>query len=187
MAQSLSFAGEITNLLYGAEPNPVEACIQCGTCSGSCPVVTFMDHSPRQLIAMIRAGQRQAVEQSTAFWTCASCYQCTVRCPAGIDIANLMYGLKRYTVWRRSHEPRLIGPGFSRRFMRMIVRTGRSWEPALAPAYLGRSGLRSTIAEIRMATALVLRGRLPLVPRWIKARRGLRAMLRHIVPVGGRA
>ena len=187
MARSLTFTGEIANLLYAADPNPVSACIQCGTCSASCPVAVFMDHSPRQLIAMIRAEQRDAVLRSTAFWTCASCYQCTVRCPAGIDIAYMMYGLKRYTVWRNRHAPGLIGPDFSRRFMRMIVRTGRSWEPALAPAYLTRGGWRAMVAEMRMAASLVLRGRMPLWPRRIRRRRALRDILRHIVPVGGRA
>jgi len=187
MARSLSFTGEIANLLYAAQPNPVQACIQCGTCSASCPVAGFMDHSPRQLIAMIRAGQREAVLRSNTFWTCASCYLCTVRCPAGIDIAYLMYGLKRYTIWRNRHAPGLIGPAFSRAFMRMIVRTGRSWEPALAPAYLGRRGWRGVIDEMRVAGALFLRGRLPLRPRWIRRRRALREMLRHIIPVGGPA
>lgn len=187
MGRGLSFTDEVTNLLHAAVPNPVRACIQCGTCSASCPVASFMDHSPRQLIAMIRAGQREAVVRSNAFWTCASCYQCTVRCPAGIDIAYLMYGLKRYTIWRHQYPPGLIGPEFSRRFMRMIVRTGRSWEPALAPAYIGRRGWRGLWAEMRVAGWLVLRGRLPLRPRWIRRRRALRGMLRHIVPVGGRA
>jgi heterodisulfide reductase subunit C len=146
-----------------------------------------MDHSPRQLIAMIRAGQRDAVLRSNACWTCSSCYQCTVRCPAGIDVAHLMYGLKRYTVWRNRHAPGLIGPEFSRRFMRMIVRTGRSWEPALAPAYLFRRGWRGVVEEMRVAGSLFLRGRLPLLPRWIRRRKALRGVLRHIVPVGGRA
>ena len=36
-------------------------CIQCGTCSGTCPVSHYMDQTPRKIIAMIRAGFRQEV------------------------------------------------------------------------------------------------------------------------------
>ena len=36
----------------------VELCIQCGTCGGSCPSAADMDHTPRMLFAMIRAGLR---------------------------------------------------------------------------------------------------------------------------------
>jgi len=40
---------------------------------------------------------------------------------------------------------------------------------------------------MRVAGALFLRGRLPLRPRWIRRRRALREMLRHIIPVEGPA
>ena len=33
----------------------IRRCIQCGTCTGSCPVSYAMDISPRQLIALFRA------------------------------------------------------------------------------------------------------------------------------------
>jgi heterodisulfide reductase subunit C len=59
-----------------------------------------MDNSPRRIIALIRSGFKEPVLKANTYWYCASCYQCTVRCPRGIDIAELMYGLKRYTVWK---------------------------------------------------------------------------------------
>ena len=36
----------------------IKDCIQCGTCSGSCPASYFMDNPPRKLFAMLRAGMR---------------------------------------------------------------------------------------------------------------------------------
>lgn len=187
MAARVDFEAEIAHLLYAMKPNPVQACLQCGTCSAACPVASHMDHSPRQLIAMIRAGEKEAVLASNTCWACASCYECTARCPAGIDVARLMYGLKRYAIWRRRAAPALIAPEFSRRFMRMVTLTGRSWEPALAPSYLWRGGVRGVLEEGRMALALILRGRMPLWPRRIRHRRAFRAMLREILPTGGRA
>src|SRR3989304_5335795 len=49
-------------------------CLQCGTCGGSCPSGPDMDHTPRQLFAMISAGLREEVLQSNTPWYCVACY-----------------------------------------------------------------------------------------------------------------
>ena len=38
------------------------------------------------------------VVKSNTIWLCTSCYYCTVRCPAGIKITDLMYELKRMAI-----------------------------------------------------------------------------------------
>jgi len=88
MASKPSFSDEISNLLYAAHGNPINACIQCGTCSGTCPVANYMDQTPRRLIGMINADFKDDVLDCNTYWFCASCYHCTVRCPADIDIAG---------------------------------------------------------------------------------------------------
>ncbi len=47
----------------------IKHCIQCGTCSGSCPVSWAMEESPRQIFAFIRAGMRDRVLDSLTIWT----------------------------------------------------------------------------------------------------------------------
>jgi heterodisulfide reductase subunit C len=184
MRTRLSFADEIANLLHATEGSPIHACIQCGTCAATCPAVEFMDHSPRELIALIRAERRREVLASNTAWTCASCYACTVRCPKGIDIAYMMYGLKRYSMWRNGVERRALGPDFSRRFVRMIVKYGRSYEPGLAAPYLFRHGLRSMLDEIVTALHLAKTRRLPIIPHRIKRAANLRAIVSRIIPLG---
>jgi len=49
-------------------------CIQCGTCTGICPVSEYMDHTPRQIIGLARQGFRREVLSSRTIWLCASCY-----------------------------------------------------------------------------------------------------------------
>ncbi len=73
MADRPSFSREITHLLYAVGGNPISTCIQCGTCSATCPAAEFMEHSPREVIAMIGADRRGEVLSSNTFWTCASC------------------------------------------------------------------------------------------------------------------
>ncbi len=57
MDTKLSFVGEIANLLHAAEGNPLTTCIQCGTCSGTCPLSLYMDFTPRRIIALVRTGR----------------------------------------------------------------------------------------------------------------------------------
>src|SRR4030065_2829267 len=161
MAARPSFSGEIANMLHASHGNPIEACMQCGTCSGTCPVATFMDHTPRRLIGLIRADFKDEALASNTYWFCASCFHCTVRCPKGIDIAGLMYGLKRYSMWKSSYKEGLVGPVFSETFVKTILGAGRSYEPILAPAYMPSLGLRGFFQEAVTATGLMLQGRIP--------------------------
>ncbi len=73
----------------------IHSCIQCGTCSGSCPMADVMDFGPRALIAMIKDGNMRDVINSNSPWMCVSCYQCSNRCPKEIAVTDLMYSLKR--------------------------------------------------------------------------------------------
>ncbi len=74
MVDELSFSYEVANLMYASHGEPITNCLQCGTCSGTCPAVEFMDHTPRQIIGMIRADLKEEVMASNTYWTCASCY-----------------------------------------------------------------------------------------------------------------
>jgi heterodisulfide reductase subunit C len=184
MVDELAFSYEINNLMYASHGEPITNCLQCGTCSGTCPAVDFMDHTPRQIIGMIRADLKQEVLASNTYWTCASCYYCTVRCPADIDIADMMYALKRYSMWKGQYADGLIGPDFSEAFVKMIVNSGRSFEPLLAATYLPKFSAGDIIQEGLMATGLVLSGKMPLLPTRIKGLKNFQQMVRRIIPIG---
>src|SRR5512136_2434912 len=181
---TITFSQEIANLLHAAEGEPLKTCIQCGTCSGTCPVAPYMDFTPRQIIAMINQGMKEQVLESNTYWYCASCYDCTVRCPQDINITELMYALKRYSIWKRQYKEGLIGPTFSEAFVKMIVRGGRSFEPILAPSYIFSFGMRDFLLEIQNATGLLLKGRLPVLPARIKRLDKFKRMLGRIIPMG---
>jgi len=180
-----SFQQEVSNLLYASESTPMQCCIQCATCVSTCPAAEFMDASPRRIIAMIAADMKDAVLASNSYWYCASCYHCSAKCPRGIDVAGMMYALKRYSLWKGRHREGLIGPDFSRRFVKMIMKTGRAYEPSLAPAFLGKYGWRVLLGDVKTALRLLSKGRLPLLPSRIKRVRPFRRMLARIIPLGG--
>ena len=185
MATKPTFSQEVANLLHASHGNPIKTCIQCGTCSATCPVVEYMDHTPRRIIGMIGADLKDEVLASNTFWYCASCYHCTVRCPSDIDIAELMYALKRYSMWNNQYQEGLIGPVFSETFVKTIVKSGRSYEPVLASSYLFTYGVREILQEAQMATSLMLKGRMPVLPPRIKRLENFRRMVGRIIPIGG--
>jgi len=185
MATKPTFSQEVGNLLHASHGNPIKTCIQCGTCSATCPVVEYMDHTPRRIIGMIGADLKDEVLDSNTFWYCASCYHCTVRCPSDIDIAELMYALKRYSMWNNQYQEGLIGPVFSETFVKTIIKSGRSYEPVLASSYLFTYGVREILQEAQTATKLMLKGRMPVLPPRIKRLENFRRMVSRIIPIGG--
>ena len=185
MAAQITFREEIANMLHAAHGNPLKTCIQCGTCSGTCPAAPFMDYTPRRLIGLINANYKEEVLNSNSFWYCASCYHCTVRCPREIDIAELMYALKRYSMWKNKYKEGLIGPTFSETFVKSIFNSGRMYEPILATSYLFTMGVQDFITEAATSTMLLLKGRIPLLPPRIKRLKNFKRMIGRIIPIGG--
>ncbi len=106
----------------------IYSCIQCGTCSGMCPISPYMDYTPRQLIAMIRAGFRGEVLSSYTTWLCASCYSCTVECPQDIRLTDIMYAAKRLAIRDKNYPGRFPIPILANEFFNGVERNGRSSE-----------------------------------------------------------
>ena len=154
----------------------IETCIQCGTCSGSCPSAADMDHTPRLLFAMARAGFRHEVLTSNTPWMCVSCYFCSVRCPKEIHIPDVMYAIK--SIATREHlAPEATAADFSKTFVDNIHRYGRSYEVGLvARHYLRHYPLRLP-GMAPMGIGMVTKGRMDFVPHHITGLSGLRAIL----------
>lgn len=104
------------------------SCIQCGTCSGTCPLSIYMDFTPRRVIALAREGFRADALGCQTIWLCASCYSCTVHCPQEVHITEVMYSLKREAIKERLYPSRFPIPVLAREFYEMVRRNGRSSE-----------------------------------------------------------
>jgi len=72
----------------------LDLCFQCGACSGGCPMSNEMDYLPSKIIRLAQLGLEDALETKT-IWVCSTCFNCEVRCPRGIDIANVMEALRQ--------------------------------------------------------------------------------------------
>jgi heterodisulfide reductase subunit D len=83
----------------------IRRCIQCGTCSASCPTAYAMDYTPRQLWRLVNLGFVNEVLNSHTFWLCTVCKSCQVRCPRGIDITDAMVALKEWATREHIQVP----------------------------------------------------------------------------------
>ena len=98
-AETLDLTGAALDRSFLEAVDPLEKlrrCIQCGTCSATCPTAYAMDYSPRQVWRMVQLGLRDEVLNSSTFWLCTTCKACQVRCPRGIDLMDAMISLKEY-------------------------------------------------------------------------------------------
>ncbi len=180
-AMHLDFMDEVHAIPGGEE---LKSCIQCGTCSGSCPVSWAMEESPRQVIAMIRAGLRDRVLDSTTIWTCASCYSCAVRCPQQIRITDIMYILKRIAI-RERRERSKAAQTLSRAFVHTVNAYGRNHETELMARFMLAANPTGVVKAAPIGFKLWRRGRLPARPRPIHNRAGLRRIIAKAQELGG--
>jgi heterodisulfide reductase subunit C len=76
----------------------IHKCMQCGTCTGGCPMLGDMDLTPRQILLLSHYGLKEKVTDSNTVWLCASCNTCFSRCPRGIDIPKVMEAVRQLTL-----------------------------------------------------------------------------------------
>jgi heterodisulfide reductase subunit C len=170
----ISYLEEVSRATPGN--SRLEMCIQCGTCGGSCPSADDMDHTPRQLFAMIRAEMKDAVLASNTPWHCVSCYYCTVRCPQEIHITDIMYTLKSMAVAAGQYKETLDAD-FSRSFVGYVDEYGRSFELGLATRMYLRHSPLSIVKTASMGLGMLTRDRLDFTPSKIKNLDQLQAVL----------
>ena len=72
----------------------IDLCFQCGACSSGCPLTVEMDLLPSTVIRYAQLGLEDVLDSKT-IWVCSTCFNCEVRCPRGIDIANVMEALRQ--------------------------------------------------------------------------------------------
>ncbi|HEY4773516.1 MAG TPA: 4Fe-4S dicluster domain-containing protein [Xanthobacteraceae bacterium] len=156
----LSFARWVYQNIDGGDR--ISLCMQCGMCSGSCPIGTAMDHGPRKLFMLIRAGMKEAVLTSDTIWNCTQCYNCVVRCPRQIPVTNILQGLATVAV-REGYAPQQPTAKFSKAFWLSVKRFGRTDERLVTALYYFSYGLKEGVR----------RGldNLPIAWRMVKAKR----------------
>jgi heterodisulfide reductase subunit C len=167
------------------------ACIQCGTCSGSCPMADDMEYPPRKIIAMIRAGMRDEVLSSNSMWFCLSCYLCTTRCPRGVKPTELAHALESLASQQGFRIGGTSTPTLYRSFVGSIRDNGRVHEFGMMVRYylsIMPALIAHPVATMKMAPLglkLFSHKRLPLKATKIKGREDLSRIIKKFREVRG--
>ena len=144
----------------------VQACMQCGTCTGSCANSFAMDLTPRQLWRMVQLGQKEDIFNSKTFYLCSACYYCTLRCPRGLPLTETISALKRLAAAENIKKYKQSS-NFYRTFMDTVRRYGRVREMEFMNRYfLSMKNPFFPLSFVPMGLKLMKKRKVPLeMPR----------------------
>jgi len=86
------FAKEIVK--YGGKD--VMTCLQCGNCTGVCPISLKINYKTRSIIKYCQFGLKTLTLGTQ--WVCATCYRCYEHCPSDINPAEVMIALRHIAI-----------------------------------------------------------------------------------------
>ena len=155
----------------------LQTCIQCGTCSGVCPLSIYMDYTPRQVMELTRSDFKNEVLKSHTIWLCASCYACTVECPRQIRITDIMYELKQRAIHEGVYPKKFPIPVLAKEFNKMAHNYGRVTENWLATWMFLKTNWMAAIGMWKLGLGLFMRGRFSLKYEGIKRKDELARMM----------
>lgn len=70
-------------------------CLECGVCTGSCPVSRYHDaYSPRMTVEKALLFDEDASIHDPEMWSCLTCGTCDIRCPSTVDFTGFMRSLR---------------------------------------------------------------------------------------------
>ncbi|MFX1262231.1 MAG: 4Fe-4S dicluster domain-containing protein [Promethearchaeota archaeon] len=118
-ALDAEFTKEVSNLLGGAD---LTACFQCAKCSAGCPVSDKVNIQVHELMRMLLFGLQEVLDTDMV-WLCTTCYTCQERCPQGIEITDIIFGLKNMAFKKKIAPPGYVAARKS------LYDNGKLYEP----------------------------------------------------------
>ncbi|MEI6501827.1 MAG: 4Fe-4S dicluster domain-containing protein [Armatimonadota bacterium] len=164
LTESVPGFAEVVTQASGQE---VEACYQCGKCTAGCPLAPAMDMKPNQVIRACQLGFKDMVLESNAIWHCSGCETCGSRCPRDINMSRVNKALARLCVVEGRQPKDHAVMVFHKSFMESMGRWGRAHEMEIMSLTKLRDSSQR-LKDIGLGAALFTRGRLALLPQWVR-------------------
>ena len=77
----------------------IRRCVQCGTCTASCPTSEFSDFNIRKLVRYLQLDLQEDKEFLSSYpWLCTLCYRCKEQCTEGLAIPDLVWTLREMAI-----------------------------------------------------------------------------------------
>ena len=75
----------------------LNVCIQCGMCTGGCPVKFRSPLNMRRLVRVTSiTADPSPLFKRPELWACTTCSTCSLRCPAGVKNVELIMGIRNF-------------------------------------------------------------------------------------------
>ncbi len=125
-----------------AEKFDLLGCIQCGRCTGGCPVTVRTNLNVRRFVYdAYDEGLLEELARVTDIWDCTACHTCAVRCPKGLKPLEVLIGLRSLVVESGKTQP-TVRDALESTFME-----GNPWDKPRATRNDWMEGLDVRIAE----------------------------------------
>jgi heterodisulfide reductase subunit C2 len=86
---------EFAEQFENAEDFNASACMNCGTCTGLCPI--GLDVLPRRLFRYVLLGMEEKVRENIEpVFSCLLCGYCEENCPSGVKITDNIKSVRNY-------------------------------------------------------------------------------------------
>ena len=131
-----------TEILTFTEKYDLLGCIQCGRCTGGCPVTVRADLNVRRFVNDAYHEEKlEELAKLAEIWDCTACHTCAVRCPKGLKPLEVLLGLRAMIVESGKVEPTV------RDALQSVLLEGNPWEKSRAARSDWMEGLDVKIAE----------------------------------------
>jgi len=90
-------SSKIAQKFVDAKLEKIRSCINCGTCTGSCPSGRRTAYRTRSAIRKALTGD-ESVLKDIDIWMCSTCYYCYERCPRDIPVTDMIIKLRNIAV-----------------------------------------------------------------------------------------
>lgn len=120
-------------------------CIQCGKCTGGCPIASIANFNLRTLIYDMLVELQVELSESEVLWDCTTCFTCTTRCPKDVKPADVVMALRSRLV-EAGQVPRTIGVALTSIFRQgNPLELARESRPAWAEGLKLKSALEGPV------------------------------------------
>lgn len=143
-------------------------CYQCGKCTAGCPLSDVFEYKPNQIIRLVQSGKIDSIIKSNSIFLCLSCAICSSRCPQDVHIATIMNFI-RNEAWKADRFKIKSIARFYKTFLRIVGRTGRSFEPGLLMSLNFLSG--RLFNDMDLALDILKKRKIKLLPEFVKERK----------------
>lgn len=118
------------------------ACIQCGKCTGSCPISLKSPLNTRKLVRESLLFDNSTMYERSEIWDCTTCSTCQIRCPRELKPVDVVVGIRNFLV----EEGRV--PTTVRDALDSVFKNGNPWGRIRAKRTEWTEGIEVPIKDI---------------------------------------